>query len=156
MKCIAPPQFELLAHAQGWLTVAKALQLAWCLTDDALFCLLLLSPEGWQSYGALVASLQRWFGQCVQPGLLCNELSNRCRNPGSHCDHWPRTWSAWLSRCMPTWTKVCRMRWHGTTSIYRSLFPTELRVQVQMQYPQTLQAAFEMAVEWEILCLTKG
>ena len=38
----------------------------------------------------------------------------------------------------------------------RALSPTELRVQVQLQHPQTLQAAFEMAVEWEILCLTKG
>lgn len=38
-------QFELLAHAEGWSMEAKALQLALCLTDDALSCLLLISPE---------------------------------------------------------------------------------------------------------------
>ena len=35
-------QFELLAKAQNWSLDAKALQLAMCLTDDALTCLLLL------------------------------------------------------------------------------------------------------------------
>ena len=38
-------QFELLSQAAGWSKDDKALQLALCLTDDALACLLLLSPE---------------------------------------------------------------------------------------------------------------
>ena len=46
---------------------------------------------------------------------------------------------------------MCRVRWHGTTTIYRALFPAKLRVQVQLQHPQTLQAAFEVAVEREIV-----
>ena len=37
-------QFELLLLAAGWSVSDKALQLALCLTDDALACLLLLSP----------------------------------------------------------------------------------------------------------------
>lgn len=45
----------------------RALQLALCLTDDALSCLLLLSPEERRDYGALVGALQRRFGQCLQP-----------------------------------------------------------------------------------------
>lgn len=75
-------QFELLSHAGRWSTETKALQLALCLTDDALSCLLLLSPEDRRSYQALVGALQRRFGQCLQPELLRNELNNRCRKPG--------------------------------------------------------------------------
>ena len=45
-------QFELLADAGGWTVEAKALQLALCLTDDALSCLLLLSPGERRDYGA--------------------------------------------------------------------------------------------------------
>ncbi|XP_034093786.1 uncharacterized protein LOC117560826 isoform X1 [Gymnodraco acuticeps] len=36
-------QFELLAHAGGWSVDTKALQLALCLTEEALSCLLLLA-----------------------------------------------------------------------------------------------------------------
>ena len=75
-------QFELLADAGGWTVEAKALQLALCLTDDALSCLLLLSPGERRDYGALVGALQRRFGQCVKPELLRNELGDRCRKPG--------------------------------------------------------------------------
>lgn len=45
-------QFELLAHAGEWTEREKALQLAMCLTDDALKCLLLVSPEDRHDYGA--------------------------------------------------------------------------------------------------------
>ena len=75
-------QFELLAVAGGWTVEAKALQLALCLEDDALSCLLLLSPGEKRDYGALVGALQRRFGQCVKPELLCSELSSRGRKPG--------------------------------------------------------------------------
>ncbi|KAJ8361687.1 hypothetical protein AAFF_G00431990 [Aldrovandia affinis] len=75
-------QFELLARAEGWSTADKALQLAMCLTDDALPCLLLLSPEDRNRYEALVGALQRRFGQCLESGVLRNELSYRSRMPG--------------------------------------------------------------------------
>ncbi|KAJ8387533.1 hypothetical protein AAFF_G00152290 [Aldrovandia affinis] len=75
-------QFELLARAEGWSTDDKALQLAMCLTDDALPCLLLLSPEDRNRYETLVGALQRRFGQCLESGVLRNELSNRSRMPG--------------------------------------------------------------------------
>ena len=51
-------QFELLAKAAGWSENSKALQLALCLTDEALACLLLLSPAERDDYGALVGALQ--------------------------------------------------------------------------------------------------
>ncbi|KAJ8362027.1 hypothetical protein AAFF_G00401760 [Aldrovandia affinis] len=60
----------------------KALQLAMCLTDDALPCLLLLSPEDRNRYETLVGALQRRFGQCLESGVLRNELGNRSRMPG--------------------------------------------------------------------------
>ncbi|KAJ8362265.1 hypothetical protein AAFF_G00386650 [Aldrovandia affinis] len=75
-------QFELLARAEGWSTDDKALQLAMCLTDDALPCLLLLSPEDRNRYETLVGALQRRFGQCLESGVLRNELGNRSRMPG--------------------------------------------------------------------------
>ncbi|KAJ8401943.1 hypothetical protein AAFF_G00375240 [Aldrovandia affinis] len=50
--------------------------------DDALPCLLLLSPEDRNRYEALVGALQRRFGQCLESGVLRNELSNRSRMPG--------------------------------------------------------------------------
>ena len=49
-------QFELLAKAAAWPVDTKALQLALCLTDDALACLLLLSPAERDDYGALVGA----------------------------------------------------------------------------------------------------
>ena len=60
-------QFELLAQAAGWSEDSKALQLALCLTEEALTCLLLLSPAERADYRALVGALQRRFGQCSQP-----------------------------------------------------------------------------------------
>lgn len=62
--------------------VSSELQLALCFTDDALSCLLLLSPDKRRDSGALVGALQRQFGQCQQPGLLRNELSNQGRREG--------------------------------------------------------------------------
>jgi hypothetical protein len=69
-------QFELLAHFRGWSNEERALQLALCLMDDALACLILILPEDRCDYGALVGALRRRYGQCVQPGL-----SNRRRQP---------------------------------------------------------------------------
>ncbi|KAL3045314.1 hypothetical protein OYC64_013558 [Pagothenia borchgrevinki] len=65
-------QFELLAHAGGWSIETKALQLALCLSNEALSCLLLLSPEDRHSYEALAGALVRRFGQCFPPELLRN------------------------------------------------------------------------------------
>jgi len=78
-------QFELLAHAGEWTEREKALQLAMCLTDDALKGLLLVSPEDRHDYGALVAALKRRFGQCVQPGLLNSATGTDSQ--GSPCGH---------------------------------------------------------------------
>lgn len=54
-------QFELLARAAGLSEDVKALQLALCLTDEALTCLLLLSPAERDDCGALVGALKRCF-----------------------------------------------------------------------------------------------
>ena len=75
-------QFELLADDGGWSVKVKVLQLAMCLSDEALSCLLLLSPEDRGDYAALVGALRRRFGQCVKPVLLRSELCNRRRKPG--------------------------------------------------------------------------
>lgn len=59
-------QFELLAHAYAWSEDQKGFQLALCLTDDALSCLLLLDTSERADYGALVGALRRRFGQCFR------------------------------------------------------------------------------------------
>lgn len=51
-------QLELLAKSQNWSQETKALQLAMCLTDEALACLLLLDVDDRENYVALVGALQ--------------------------------------------------------------------------------------------------
>lgn len=141
-------QFELLAQAEGWSMEAKALQLALCLTDDALSCLLLVSPEDRHNYEALVGALQRRFGHFVQLGPLRNELSNRGRRTGEPLRVLANDIESLTRRAyahMPPSVQGELAR----DQFVRALFPTELRVQVQLQHPTTLQAALEMAAERE-------
>lgn len=144
-------QFELLAQAEGWTTETKALQLALCLTDDALSCLLLLSEEERCDYDALVGALRRRFGQYVQPELLRNELSNRCRRLEEPLrvlanDIESLTRRAYAHMPPSVQSELAR------DQFIRALLPNELRIQVQLQHPRTLQAALEMAVEREVVC----
>lgn len=76
-------QFELLARTAAWSDATKALQLAMCLTDDALACLLLLSPAKRDDYNALVGALQpSW------------------RNPALCKRHWSQLWRERLFVCL--------------------------------------------------------
>lgn len=143
-------QFELLARAMGWTETDKALQLALCLTEDALSCLLLLSPGERDDYGALVGALQRRFGQCNQPGVLRSELSNRQRQPGEPL--------RLLANDVETLTR--RAYAHMPTDVQselardqfvRAIAPRELRIQTQLAHPDTLQEALELALEREII-----
>ncbi len=56
-----------MAHAGKWSEGRKALELAMCLTDDALNILLLLNPENRHDYKTLVGALRQRFGQFEQP-----------------------------------------------------------------------------------------
>lgn len=143
-------QFELLAQAGGWTMKDKALQLAMCLTDDALKCLLLLSTEDRHNYDALVGALKRRFGQCVQPGLLKNELSSRYRLPGEPLrvlanDIESLTRRAYAHMPPDVQSELAR------DQFIRALSPTDLRVHVQLEHPRSLQSALELAVEREIV-----
>ncbi|KAJ8358108.1 hypothetical protein AAFF_G00032830 [Aldrovandia affinis] len=143
-------QFELLARAEGWSTDDKALQLAMCLTDDALPCLLLLSPEDRNRYETLVGALQRRFGQCLESGVLCNELSNCSRMPGESLRLLANDIESLTRRAyghMPSEVQSELAR----DQFIRALTPADLRAQVQLHHPRTLQAAFEMAVEREMV-----
>ncbi|XP_034053030.1 myosin heavy chain, embryonic smooth muscle isoform-like [Gymnodraco acuticeps] len=143
-------QFELLAHAGGWSIETKALQLALCLTDEALSCLLLLSLEDRHSYEALAGALKRRFGQCFPPELLRNELSNRCRKSGETLRALANDVESLTRRVyahMPPGVQSELVR----DQFIRALLPADLRVGVQLQHLQSLQAALEMAVEREIV-----
>ncbi|XP_061895620.1 uncharacterized protein LOC133644884 [Entelurus aequoreus] len=65
-----------------WSLEKMSLQLAMCLTGDALSSLLLLSPAERSDYEALVGALKRRFGRCSVDSLLRSELCSRQRRPG--------------------------------------------------------------------------
>lgn len=146
-------QFELLARAGGWSEDRKALELAMCLTDDALSCLLLLSPEHRHDYNALVGALKRRFGQFEQSGLLRSELNNRRRLPGEQLrvlanDIENLTRRAYAHMPPSVQGELAR------DQFVQALAPVELRRQTQLAHPHTLQDALEMALEREIVCGT--
>ncbi|KAK7884629.1 hypothetical protein WMY93_027752 [Mugilogobius chulae] len=141
-------QFELLARAAGWSVKVKALQLALCLTDDALSCLLLLSPAERDDYGALVGALRRRFGQCNQPDVLRSELASRQRLAGEPLrvlanDIETLTRRAYAHMPAGIQSELAR------DQFIRALTPRELRAQTQLAHPRTLQEALELALERE-------
>lgn len=143
-------QFELLARAAGWSEDIKALQLALCLTDEALSCLLLLSPAERDDYGALVGALQRRFGQCNQPGVLRSELSNRRRQAGEPLRVLANDIESLARRAyahMPTEVQNELAR----DQFIRAITPRELCIQTQLAHPRNLQEALELALEREIV-----
>lgn len=141
-------QFELLSNAAGWSGEVKALQLALCLTEDALSCLLLLSPAERNDYNALVGALQRRFGQCNQPDVLRSELTSRQRVDGEPLRVLANDIETLTRRAyahMPTGVQGELAR----DQFIRALSPRELRVQTQLAHPRTLQQALELALERE-------
>ncbi|KAK9521452.1 hypothetical protein VZT92_021257 [Zoarces viviparus] len=144
-------QFELLAQASKWSTSVKALQLAMCLTGDALSSLLLLSHDDRRDYDALIGALKRRFGQCSCPSLLRSELCSRQRRPEEplrelandieglvHCTyaHMPPPIQSELAR----------------DYFLQALLPTDLRIQTLLAHPGSLQESLESATEREMLC----
>ena len=146
-------QFELLADARMWTVGDKALQLALCLEGDALSCLLLLDPTQRRCYDALVGALQRRFGKWSQPALLKNELRGRYRKPGESLRELANDVESQVRRAyghMPVEAR-CEL---ATDLFVGAISPRELRMQVQLQHPKSLQEALEAATEREILWST--
>ena len=97
-----------------------------------------------------MGALQRRFGQCVKPELLRNELGDRCRKPGESLrvlanDIESLTRRAYAHMPPSVQSELAR------DQFIRALLPLELRVQVQLQHPISLQSDLEMAVEREIV-----
>lgn len=148
-------QFELLARAAAWSEENKALQLAMCLTDEALSCLLQLSPAEREDYGALVGALQRRFGQCNQPGVLRAELTNRQRQPGEPLRMLANDIET-LSRKAYAHMPAVVQNELARDQFIRALLPKELRVQTQLAHPRSLQEALELAAEREAVGAAAG
>lgn len=143
-------QFELLSRAAGWSEDNKALQLALCLTDEALACLLLLSPEERSDYWALVGALQRRFGHCEQPGLLRSELCSRRRQPGEPLhvlanDIQPLSRMAYAHMPPTVQSELAR------DQFIQAITPREMHIQTQLAHPRSLQEAFKLALKREIV-----
>ena len=143
-------QFELLSRAVGWSEDIKALQLALCLTDEALSCLLLLSPAERTDYGALVGALKRRFGQCSQPGVLRSELSSRQRQPGEPLRILANDIETLARRAYSHMSPEVQSEL-ARDQFIRAITPRELRVQTQLAHPRSLQEALELALEREVV-----
>ena len=143
-------QFELLAVARRWGSADKALQLALCLEGDALSCLLLLDPAQRQCYDDLVGALKRRFGTWSQPALLKNELRGRCRKPGESLRGLANDIEGQVRRAYSHMPADARSEL-ATDLFVGAISPPDLRVQVQLQHPKSLQEALEAAIERESL-----
>lgn len=144
-------QFELLAQASKWTAEVKALQLAMCLTGDALSSLLLLSPEDRCDYNELVGALRRRFGSCRAASLLRSELCSRQRRPGEPLRELANDVEGLVHRTyahMPPAIRSELARDH----FLQALLPPELRTQTLLGHPKSLQEALEVATEREMLC----
>lgn len=148
-------QFELLADARGWTEGDQALQLALCLEGDALSCLLLLDAEQRRSYVALVGALKRRFGKWSQPALLKNELRGRCRKPGESLRDLANSIETQVRRAYSHMPADARSEL-ATDLFVGAISPQDLRVQVQLQHPKSLQEALEAAIERESLSGAAG
>lgn len=125
-------QFEMLVRSQNWSSEIKALQLALCLTNDILACLLLLDVEDGQNYYVLVGALHRRFGNFTGADILHTELRNRCRHDCESLHQLSNNIES-LTRSsygnMPPAVQVELAR----DQFIQGLSPPELRVEVQSQ-----------------------
>lgn len=143
-------QFELLADARRWTAEDKALQLALCLEGDALSCLLLLDSVQRRCYDALVGALQRRFGTWSQPALVKNDLRGRCRKPGESLRGLANDVESQVRRAYGHMSAEARSEL-ATDLFVGAINPPDLRIQVQLQHPRSLQEALEAAIERESL-----
>ncbi|RXN35621.1 contactin-associated -like 5 [Labeo rohita] len=139
-------QFELLAHAYAWSEEQKALQLALCLTDDALSCLLLLDISERADYGALVGALRRRFGQCFRSELLRSELHSRQRIPGEPLRALANDIESLARRAYAHIPPSVQSEL-ARDQFIRALSPAELRIHTQLARPHDLAEALELALE---------
>lgn len=143
-------QFEILSRANNWSNEAKALQLAMCLTGDALSSLLLLTPDDRSDYDALVGALKRRFGQCSAASLLRSELCSRKRRPGEPLRDLANEVEGLVHRAyahMPPSILSELARDH----FLQALLPSNLRIQTLLAHPKSLLEALELASEREML-----
>lgn len=143
-------QFELLARASGWSEEQKALQLALCLTDDALSCLLLLDTSERADYAALVGALKRRFGQCFRSELLRSELHSRQRNPGEPLRSLANDIESMARRAYAHISPSVQSEL-ARDQFIRALSPPELRIHTQLARPLNLSEALELALEREMV-----
>ena len=69
----------MLADAQGWDEVERALQLMLCFCDEAVEVLGCLTPTQRISYSSVMKALQRKFGRQHQAEVHCAWLKNMVR-----------------------------------------------------------------------------
>ena len=141
-------QFELLAKAGRWSAEEKALQLAMCLTGDALTSLLLLNPDDRSDHDALVGALKRRFGLCSAASLLRSELCSRKRRPGEPLRELANDIEGLVHRTYTHMPPVIQSEL-ARDYFLQGLLPADLRTQTLLAHPKSLQEALELATERE-------
>ena len=143
-------QFEMLAAAAGWTMEVKALQLALCLTGDALSVLGLLDDAEKGDYAVLVAALGRRFGGEVAACALRAELSGRRRRPGESLKDLASDVERLTYRAHAGLPAGVR-DYLACNRFLEALVPDELRVYATLAHPETLGDALQLASEREAL-----
>jgi len=139
-------QFELLAQGANWPEDRKGLELAMCLTDDALNCLSLLNPDNTiimllpGHWGDVLGNLSS-HGSCILNWVIDADSQE------SNWESWQMILKILLGEHVPT----CHQQFKGSlreTTTYRPLPPVELCSPTQLAHPQTLQDAFVIGHYW--------
>ncbi|KAG7489138.1 Retrovirus-related Pol poly from transposon 297 [Solea senegalensis] len=141
-------QFELIAGRMEWSPSDMAFFLASKLSEDALMCITMLSPEERGDYGKLVAALSQRFGADMGPWTLQAELSGRHRRTGEslnalYGDIKTLTQRAYADMPLQVRSQMARDCFVG------ALYPPELRCAVQLAHPSSIEEALRLAVERE-------
>ncbi|MGH0190649.1 UNVERIFIED_CONTAM: hypothetical protein FKN15_048729 [Acipenser sinensis] len=147
-------QFNLVAHLERWIEEEKALQLAGCLAEDALPCLLTLAPEQQVDFGALNEALQSQFGSSQQPGLQRNELQGRTQKLDETLRELATTIEVLTRRAFAHMPPAVQEEL-ARDQFVEAIGTGELRAQVRLLRPHSLWEAVELAYEREVVWATE-
>lgn len=141
-------QFELVAAAAKWTDTQKAASLATALEGTARQALLDICHRDGVSYAEMLAALQRRFGEPVSILGLRDQLHQRCRQAKERLGVLAADVLRLASRAYPG-LPPASVQSLALDAFLRGLRPSQLRQQVRLANPTTIEAALSRAEEIE-------
>ena len=141
-------QFEMIAEKMQWSPAERAFFLASKLTEDALVCITMLSPEERGDYDALVSALRQRFGADLEQWTLSAQLGGRRRRPKETLNALYGDIKVLSQRAYSNMPPAVRNQL-ARDRFVEALSPLELRRAVQLAHPSTIEEALKLAVERE-------